>query len=112
MNVDTDKYDSLIYMAIKKLSDLGVDNIVREVIIRSVNSRDCLGIFLIIDDKKFGGTFSVKYSADFIADVIIQEMLEKVTDIASVTDVHGITKKYLLFDQEPSISWGREGPKF
>lgn len=112
MNVDTDKYTCLVDIARNKLNDMRVDNIVREVIIRSVNSRDCLGIFLIIDNKKFGGAFPVKYSADFVANVIIQEMLEKVTDIASVTDVHGVTKKYLLFGQEPSISWGREGPIF
>lgn len=99
MNVDTDKYNSLIYMVINKLGDLGVNNNAREVCISSTHSSEFLRIFLVIDDKEFGDVFSIDDNVDFVADKIIGKMLENVIGTKTVTDtVHGITKKYLQFN--------------
>ena len=99
MNVDTDKYNSLIYMVINKLGYLGVNNIARKVCISSTHSSEFLRIFLVIDDKEFGDFFSINDSVDFVAEKIIEKMLENVKGTKTVTDtVHGITKKYLQFD--------------
>lgn len=99
MNVDTSKYDCLIYRFINKLNDLGVDNFVREVCISATYSNNFLRIFLVIDDKEFGDIFSIDCDVDFVEDKIIEKILENVKGTKTVTDlIHGVTKKYLQFD--------------
>ena len=114
MNVDTSKYDCILYRVINKLGDLRVNNSVDGVFFGSCfsfSSNDFLKIFLIIDNRKISGCFDVRCSPDVVADEMIRIMLEKVTGTLRVTDIHNVTKKYLLFEQEPLVSWGENGPE-